>query len=220
MNALIPISEQDGKQAVNARDLHAFLESKRQFGNWISYRIKKYGLIENQDYCEVFNNFVKNPQGGRPQVEYALTLDCAKELSMVEGNAKGKEARQYFIECEKTLEKVAKGISIAEQLLLQAQLIVKQESRLFKIEQQIKQLKPKKADKTLNQEYLSIVAYAAVKQISITVKQTVSLSSQARTLCKKYDMPIRLIKHRKLVLFPRIILEMLFDKVFNKGGAL
>ena len=79
--------------------MHAFGESNRQFGNWIQERIEKYGFIENQDY-EVFNNFVKNPSGGRPLTEYALTVNMAKELSMVEGNAKGKQARRYFIACE------------------------------------------------------------------------------------------------------------------------
>ncbi len=36
-------------------------------------------------------------------VEYHLTLDMAKELSMVERNKKGRQARRYFIECEKKL---------------------------------------------------------------------------------------------------------------------
>ena len=35
--------------------------------------------------------------------EYYITLDMAKELSMVERNDKGKQARKYFIECEKKL---------------------------------------------------------------------------------------------------------------------
>jgi len=99
MKELIRITEQNGKKAVSARELHAFGESNRQFGNWIQERIEKYGFIENQDY-EVFNNFVKNPSGGRPLTEYALTVNMAKELSMVEGNAKGKQARRYFIACE------------------------------------------------------------------------------------------------------------------------
>ena len=45
-------------------------------------RIEKYGFIENQDF-EVFDNFIKNPNGGRPLTEYALSIDCAKEISMV-----------------------------------------------------------------------------------------------------------------------------------------
>ena len=98
MEELIPISENNGKRAVNARDLHAFLESKQEFTHWISNRIRQYDLVEDEDYQiltsnEVFDKSIKNPKGGRPRVEFALSLDCAKELSMVEGNEKGKQAR-------------------------------------------------------------------------------------------------------------------------------
>ncbi|WP_183225663.1 phage antirepressor KilAC domain-containing protein, partial [Bartonella doshiae] len=43
---------------------------------------------------------------GRPSMEYHLTLDMAKELSMLERNEKSKEARQYFIECERHVKQV------------------------------------------------------------------------------------------------------------------
>ena len=85
---------------MNARDLHSFLGSKQEFANWIKNRIEKYDLVENVDYV-VFDFFVKNSNGDRPQIEYALTIDAAKELSMVEGNEKGKQARRYFIACER-----------------------------------------------------------------------------------------------------------------------
>lgn len=45
MKELIPIQEHDGKKAVDARLLHEFLGSKRDFSNWIKDRIKKYGFI-------------------------------------------------------------------------------------------------------------------------------------------------------------------------------
>ncbi|EAM0325957.1 phage antirepressor Ant, partial [Campylobacter coli] len=41
---------------------------------------------------------------GRPRKEYYITLDMAKELCMVENNEKGRQARRYFIECEKRLK--------------------------------------------------------------------------------------------------------------------
>jgi phage anti-repressor protein len=111
----IQIVEQNGEQAVSARELHTFLGSKQEFSNWIKNRIEKYDLVENQDY-EVFDKFIKNPSGGRPLTEYALSIDCAKELSMVEGNEKGKQARRYFIEAEKALKYVLSSkIKQAEQ---------------------------------------------------------------------------------------------------------
>jgi len=103
---LIKITEQDGKKAVNARELHAFLESRQDFSTWIQYRIRQYDFVENEDYA-VFHNFVENPKGGRPSIEYALSLNMAKELSMVEGNAKGKQARRYFIACEEAVTEAA-----------------------------------------------------------------------------------------------------------------
>ncbi|MFS1539548.1 MAG: antA/AntB antirepressor family protein [Candidatus Phlomobacter fragariae] len=87
-------------QTVNARDLHLFLEIGKDFTTWIKDRIKQYGFVENIDYI-VFTNSGENPFGGRPAKDYHISLDMAKELSMVERNEKGKQARQYFIECEK-----------------------------------------------------------------------------------------------------------------------
>jgi anti-repressor protein len=108
MEELIKITEQDGKRAVSARELHEFLESKQQFADWIKNRIEQYGFIENEDFI-VFHKFMKNLKGGRPQIEYALTLDCAKELAMVEGNDKGRQARRYFIERDKELRNIEQG---------------------------------------------------------------------------------------------------------------
>lgn len=108
--------------SVNARELHKILKSKQEFANWIQNRLKVTMADENIDYIimemptngvfdkvvknsmereEVFNNSIKNPLGGRPAKEYIITLDLAKEFSMLEKNAKGKEIRQYFIQFER-----------------------------------------------------------------------------------------------------------------------
>jgi phage anti-repressor protein len=106
MNDLIRIdTDKNGIQTVDARILHEFLESKQQYTDWIKGKIKKYDFVEGTDFVK-FHNFMKS--NSKPRDEYHLTINMAKELSMVEGNAKGKQARQYFIACEeksKALEK-------------------------------------------------------------------------------------------------------------------
>ena len=98
MNDLIKVNMDDsGKQTVNARNLHEFLESGQEFATWIKGRIQDYDFIENQDFLIVLSKST----GGRPSKEYHISIDMAKELSMVERNEKGKQARQYFLECER-----------------------------------------------------------------------------------------------------------------------
>lgn len=99
-------------QSVDARELHAFLQVGKVFAAWIVDRIEQYGFEQGRDF-EVFSETGNNPHGGRPSKEYAITLDMAKELSMVERNAQGKKARAYFIACER---KAQKGVT-AEDLI-------------------------------------------------------------------------------------------------------
>ena len=103
LKSLIPISQSqigtDTVQAVDARTLHQWLEVKSRFNDWIRNRITEYDFTDGQDYISLTKNLVSGGQA----TEYLISLDMAKELSMVEKTAKGKEARQYFIACEKAL---------------------------------------------------------------------------------------------------------------------
>ena len=91
-------------QAADGRDLHSYLEVGRDFTTWIKARIRQYGFEEGRDYVvEVFPKTGEKSGIGRPADNYLVTLDTAKELAMVERNDRGKEARHYFIECERRL---------------------------------------------------------------------------------------------------------------------
>nr|WP_251824479.1 antA/AntB antirepressor family protein [Campylobacter jejuni] len=85
--------------SVNAREIYKIINSEQEFANWIKNRISHYNFIENQDYI-IELVYTK----GRPRKEYYVTLDMAKELCMIENNEKGRQARRYFIECEKRLK--------------------------------------------------------------------------------------------------------------------
>ena len=122
---LIKISNEGGKQTVNARELHKFLGSKQDFSTWIKKRIRDYDFIEGQD-------FVTNDKKVERQIlkEYHISLDMAKELSMVERNDKGKEARRYFISCEKKSQAI-----ITDPFILLRLNQIEFEKRLDRIEE-------------------------------------------------------------------------------------
>lgn len=111
-------------QTVNARDLHTFLGVGKDFSNWIKDRISQYNFAENSDFA-VFAGSGGNPSGGRPSIEYAISIDMAKEMAMVERNEKGKQVRQYFIECERQARAVTGSSSRPS-----AQIAVAREARL------------------------------------------------------------------------------------------
>lgn len=149
IEALLPISNNNGSQAVNARDLHAFLGIGRDFTNWMKDQIERCDLTENQDY-EVFAQNGENSKGGRPSKEYALSIGAAKEISMMSQSEKGKTARRYFIACEEKLKTIATQFQIpqsfSEALMLaarQAEQIDMQQKAIEAKEQKIKEDKPK-----------------------------------------------------------------------------
>lgn len=120
MHEIIKISNavigKDQAEAVNARDLHKGLGVRRDFTNWIKARIEKYGFEEGQDFVVAQNLGIllaksgeqdaqnTGSWGGHNTVDYAISLDMAKELAMIESNDKGREVRRYFIACEKKLK--------------------------------------------------------------------------------------------------------------------
>ena len=134
MNELIKINSNN---TVSGRELHKFLEIGTRFDKWF-IRMCEYGFNENDDFIRVAQ---KCPTLGGTQtiIDYAITLDMAKEISMLQRTEKGKQARTYFINCEKKLKEVVKKpLTTLEQLKL----------HYLALEEQNKELKQVKADVT------------------------------------------------------------------------
>lgn len=147
MNELIKTFKQkDGSVAVDGRDLHDFLEVETPYRIWIQ-RMIEYGFTENVDFIgfeqkstkpiKSFTGKKVKPQGGRPQTNHALTLDMAKELSMIQRTPKGKRAREYFIHMEKQAQLPQ---SPAERLQLVMQVTNDQTQRIEKIDSRVTDL--------------------------------------------------------------------------------
>ena len=111
MQTLLAIREQafgtETVQAINARDLHSFLESKQHYSDWLKNRIEKYTFVRDVDYL-LHKIMIQHESGAKNTTECFISLDVAKELSMVESNEKGRQARRYFIDCEKKFKSSTK----------------------------------------------------------------------------------------------------------------
>ena len=132
---LIPLTENDGVSAVMGRDLHAFLEVDTEYRHWMP-RMIEYGFSAGQDFT-VKND--RNPNGGRPSLNHIVSLDMAKEISMIQRTDKGKQARQYFIECEKRANQTPAVMSRLELL----QLAMESEKERLALEEKNQELTPK-----------------------------------------------------------------------------
>ena len=138
---LIPIYDTIYGKMVNARELHFALGVKKKFSDWIKHHMKDYNGYEygfstiqpdNPEEYDYFTYEVKATQKRGKSKEYILSLDVAKEISMMTKGIIGKEVRKYFIKTEKVLlqlqltnlehenrdkEKIAEALLISESLL-------------------------------------------------------------------------------------------------------
>jgi anti-repressor protein len=152
MKELIKISETTNGKAVSARELHQFLiqdakggQKGEMFAHWIK-RMLEYGFEENTDYS-IFEFDYKGAEISKSENQqvskrdYVLTIDCAKEISMIQRNDKGAIARKYFIQKEKEALNPYANISKLEAL----RIAVDSEERNQLLEEQIKIQAPKVA---------------------------------------------------------------------------
>lgn len=198
MNELIKIEENEkGEPVVSARELHEKLEIATEYRHWIA-RMLEYGFVENTDFIAIGQKRPTAQGNMTTYTDHILTLDTAKEISMLQRNEKGKEFRKYFIEVEKEYnspEKVmARALRIAEETIKSQSLTIKmQDQRLL--------------------EYAPKVGYY---DIVLQSKDLVSVSS----IAKDYGMSARglnAILHENKVQYKQGDNWLIYAKYQDKG---
>ena len=100
---------------VDARELHKFLEIRTPYNDWLNRLVIKHFSNEKDFFA-----FLRKSTGGRPKTDYYLTIDTAKKLAMMAKTQKGAEARNYFLECEKTIIRLKQNKRLEAFLKLEA----------------------------------------------------------------------------------------------------
>lgn len=103
---------EDGTVAVSGRELHRGLEIGTRYDKWIE-RMIEYGFEENIDYI-IQSEIVHGQKRTRTykQENHIMTLDMAKEISMIQRSEIGRKIRGYFIKVERQHNQLASAYGI------------------------------------------------------------------------------------------------------------
>lgn len=135
-------TNENGEVILSGRELHGFLEVQTPYKKWFD-RMVEYGFIENIDFI-VMDKIVQDETvfgGVRKMIDHVLKLDMAKEISMIQRNEKGKQARQYFLEIERQWNSPEMVMKRAMDYLNAK--VAQLTTTNLKLEQQVKEYKPK-----------------------------------------------------------------------------
>jgi phage anti-repressor protein len=222
------------KQTVSARDLWERLEVKERFNDWIKRQLEDF--IENIDYLTFakksaginadYKGFTENsvkPQGGRPAIEYFLTVETAKHLCMLSKTEIGKRIRDYFVECERVAKEQPKANSVLDLFALSVKALRELEAKNKFLEeeqhnQHLDMLKIKNCVNRLletNDKYMTVIAYANLNKVDAKDYKAMIMGKKAAKLCRERNLLMGSVidqRYGNIKTYPIEILREIFCK--------
>lgn len=194
MNELLQLFDYNGGKAMYARQLHSALGVQSIFTNWCN-RMFEYGFYEGIDYFEVFSQNGINPKGGRRSTDFILTLDCAKEIAMLQRSEAGKRIRKYLIDVETQYRELmtkpampptSTSTSLITQLKLQVQILEQQDQRITAIEQKVVEVEARQTD--INTDYFALAGYYHLQQKRFALSNAQAQQTGKRLTAKSAEL--------------------------------
>ena len=136
MQDLLKINYETEEPTVSARELYDRLNIKSNFTTWFR-RMCEYGFEDGKDFFPK----MEESTGGRPSEEFAMKIDMAKEICMLQRSPEGKQIRQYFIDLEKAWN--TPDLVIARGLLAANTLIAQKDEKIKNLTAENEVMKPK-----------------------------------------------------------------------------
>lgn len=226
LQALLPIHGIDrGKATISARALYEFLGlNKSRWSKWYKSNIQDNPYMkEGEDWNPLVLGSNAN---GSSNMDFEITLDFGKRISMMAKTEKGELARNYFLECErKALAAIAPThpLSILELMQASVNFHIEQQNKNKEIDntlaaqqEQIEMLKAKTI--TSENDYFAIVGYASLTHKKVLLSDAIILGKRATSLCKHMGFITGIIpdpRFGKVKTYPKEVLITVFDEYFK-----
>ena len=221
MDELIKITN----DKVDGRELHEFLEVKTDYTHWFS-RMCEYGFVENIDYWTADKNVIRADGTVMPQkqIDHELTISMAKEVSMIQRNERGKQARLYFIEVENRWKESQKPKTTAELLVEHAQAYLEHERRMAQIEvtqkeQEQRLLEVESKQMTIDKNFYTVAGYANLmgfKGISRKLASDIGRKAANYSRCQNYKIGDEYdARYGRVHVYHKDVLKDVFGEIFE-----
>ncbi|WAW15421.1 antA/AntB antirepressor family protein [Peptostreptococcus equinus] len=225
MKELIKVeTNKNNEQVVSGRELHEKLNIDSNYTTWFK-RMCEYGFTENVDFIELWSdskngNAVKFEGSAQRmsakgyEVDHILKLDMAKEISMIQRSEIGKKIRQYFIEVEKKFRN-PKPMSVPEQLLAQAKLMVEMDERITSTEDSVKRLEHN-IRRNVTNDHVTVIAYTNLNNINPKSYNSSVVGRKASKMCRDENLLIGKVvdsKYGYINTYPSNVLDRVFKSM-------
>lgn len=205
MSELIKITESNGKKAVSARELYEKLGyDSSQWARWHKKNITENQFaIENEDYAQL--DIMSRT------IDFALSIDFAKKLSMMARTEAGEKIRDYFIEVEKKAKELTKPLSLLDMVEISIKQHRENEKRMELIESKVLEIEAKTLTRP---EYFTIVGYATLNKIQVGLHLASKLGQKASRICKMEGFPMDEIpdpRFGRVKAYPKMVLQQVFN---------
>ncbi|MFC5046912.1 antA/AntB antirepressor family protein [Aquimarina hainanensis] len=216
MKHLIEIKNKNGKQVVSARELYEFLGyNSSQWKRWYTKNIVNDDFFEeNTDYqtLDIMSN-------GNATKDFALSIDMAKELSMLSRTLRGKQARTYFIQIEKKYSSTNRIADPMELVIQIAQNSIDLRKKQEAIEQDVSEIKEDlkvlKEKNETNPNFFTVVGYATLLGRKINLEFAKKIGKEASKICRERNIEPSTIpdpRFGRVKTYPKEILESIIKQ--------
>ena len=193
---LVKLADRKGNSLVDARELHKVLQIKQDFSNWVKKQLEMVDAVEDKD----FSLLKEKSSGGRPQINYVLTIKIAGEIAMVAGIAPNANP-----ETRKASKIVRQYFTDVNELFLQMMLRSNDKEEQKRLMAELRKLIPNYEQKKLESE--TIVDFATANKI---VNKVVS-DYYGIHYCTKLAMPKEMLETREKIMDEYIVLYKYCD---------
>lgn len=197
---LVKIADRKGNNLVSARELHKVLQVKEAFTEWIKRQLIIVDAVEDRDYSFLGLNKKTSPQGGRPSIDYVLTIKIAGEIAMVAGIAPNANP-----ETRKASKIVRQYFTDVNELFLQMMLRSNDKEEQKRLMRELKKYIPNYEQKKLEGE--TIVDFAVANKV---VNKVVS-DYYGLHYCNKPAMPKEMLETRDKIMQEYLVLYKYCD---------